>query len=72
MVGVIYKGARCVPLPGSDCYVTCEGTLLRVTSPVTKPNTDGYLVSRNGVYRFYSKRQLTRLYNKYTSSLSSK
>lgn len=69
MVDVTYNGTKCVQLPGSDYYVTCEGTLIRVTSLVTKPKRDGYMVTRKGTQRYYSRRQLIQLYEKYSNSL---
>ncbi len=65
MIDVTYKGTKCVQLPGSDYYVTCEGTLLRVTSLVTKPNRKGYMVTRKGTQKYYSKEQLLKLYDKF-------
>ena len=65
MINVTYKGTKCVQLPGSDYYVTCEGTLLRVTSLGTKQNRKGYMVTRKGTQKYYSKEQLLKLYDKF-------
>lgn len=65
MIEIFIDGKRCVNLPGSDYYVTCEGTLLRVTSLVTKPNRKGYMVTRKGTQKYYSKEQLLKLYDKF-------
>lgn len=65
MIDVTYKGTKCVQLPGSDYYVTCEGTLLRVTSLGTKHNRKGYMVTRKGTQKYYSKEQLLKLYAKF-------
>lgn len=66
MVEVTYKGTKCVPLPDSEYWVTCEGTLLKVTSLVTYNGKPGYRVTRKGTQRYYSKGQLIQLYEKYS------
>ena len=66
MIDVTYKGTRCVPLPGSEYFVTCEGTLIKVTCLVTYQGRPGYRVTRKGTQKYYSKDQLLKLYNKYS------
>ncbi len=66
MIDVTYKGTKCVPLPGSEYFVTCEGTLLKVTSLVTYQGRPGYRVTRKGTQKYYSKDQLLKLYDKYS------
>jgi predicted transcriptional regulator len=65
MIDVTYKGTKCVQLPGSEYFVTSEGTLLRVTSLGTKRNREGYMVTRKGTQKYYSKAQLLKLYNRF-------
>lgn len=57
-----------VKLPDSDYYVTCEGTLYKVTRLVTFKDRPGYRVTRKGTQRYYSKEQLAALYRKYSKS----
>ena len=66
MINVTYKGTKCVPLPGSEYFVTCEGTLIKVTCLVTYQGRPGYRVTRKGTQKYYSKDQLLKLYNKYS------
>lgn len=66
MIDVTYKGTKCVPLPGSEYFVTCEGTLIKVTSLVTYHGRPGYRVTRKGTQKYYSKEQLLKLYDKYS------
>ena len=66
MIEVTYKGTKCVPLPNSEYWVTCEGTLLKVTCLVTYGSKPGYRVTRKGTQKYYSREQLLKLYDKYS------
>ena len=64
-IEVLYKGKKCCNLPGSDYWVTSEGTLLRVTSLVPYKARAVYRVTRKGTQRYYTKEDLAKLYDKY-------
>lgn len=64
-IEVTYKGTKCVWLPGSEYFVTSEGTLIKVTSLVTYNDKPGYRVTRKGTRKYYSKESLVKLYNKF-------
>ena len=66
MIEVTYQGTKCIQLPNSEYWVTCEGTLLKVTSLVTYNGKPGYRVTRKGTQKYYSREQLLKLYNKYS------
>lgn len=68
MIDVTYKGTKCVQLPGSDYYVTCEGTLIKVTFLGTKRNRKGYMVTRKGTRKYYTVESLKQLYIKFNNS----
>lgn len=62
---VFINGERCVNLPGSDYYVTREGTLFKLCSLSTHGKRSGYQVTRKHTKKYYSKEQLAQLYQKY-------
>ena len=64
-IEVTYKGTKCIWLPGSEYFVTCEGTLIKVTSLVTYNNRPGYRVTRKGTQKYYSRESLIKLYKKF-------
>ena len=66
MIEVTYQGTKCIQLPNSEYWVTCEGTLLKVTSLVTYNGKPGYRVTRKGTQKYYSRDQLLKLYDKYS------
>ena len=66
MIEVTYQGTKCIQLPNSEYWVTCEGTLLKVTLLVTYNGKPGYRVTRKGTQKYYSREQLLKLYNKYS------
>lgn len=66
MITVYYDGNLCGNLPGSEYWVTSEGTLLKVTRLATYQDKPGYRVTRKGTRRYYSKEQLKKLHTKYT------
>ena len=62
---VFINGERCVNLPGSDYYVTREGTMFKVLPLSPHGKRPGYRVARGTTKRYYSKEQLARLYSKF-------
>ena len=65
MIDVFYNGMPCANLPGSNYYVTCEGTLICVTTKVPYKARSIYRVTRKGTRKYYSKEQLKKLYAKF-------
>lgn len=62
---VFINGERCVNLPGSDYYVTREGTMFKLYSLSTHGKRPGYNVTRGSTKKYYSKAQLAELYRKF-------
>lgn len=62
---LIINGERCANLPGSNYWVTRDGTLFKMYAVGLHPNRPGYYVSRKLTKRYYSKGQLARLYRKF-------
>lgn len=54
-----------VRLKGSDYYVTAKGTMYKVTALGTKPTRDGYVVTRKGTRKYYSRDSLVLLFKKF-------
>lgn len=65
MIEIFIDGKRCVNLPGSDYYVTPEGTLLKMLPLSTHGKRPGYQVTREHTKKYYSKEQLAKLYKKF-------
>lgn len=64
-IEVLYKGKKCCNLPGSDYFVTFEGTLLCVTSLAPYKERPVYRVTRKGTRKYYTKEDLVKLYEKF-------
>lgn len=67
MIEIFINGKRCVNLPGSDYYVTPEGTLFKMLPLSTHCKRPGYQVTREHTKKYYSKEQLARLYKKFNN-----
>lgn len=65
MIEVFYNGKPCCNLPGSDYWVTSEGTLLCVTTLAPYKERPVYRVTRKGTRRYYTKEDLAKLYEKF-------
>jgi hypothetical protein len=64
-IKVTFKGTECCNLPGSDYWVTAEGTLLSVTTLVPYKARPVYRVTRKGTRRYYTREDLVKLYEKF-------
>lgn len=65
MIEIFIDGKRCCNLPGSDYWVTSEGTLLCVTTLAPYKERPVYRVTRKGTRRYYTKDDLVKLYEKF-------
>lgn len=65
-IKVTYKGTECCNLPGSDYWVTAEGTLLCVTTLAPYKSRPVYRVTRKGTRKYYTREDLAKLYKKFS------
>ena len=59
------KETKYINLPGSDLFVSSEGTLYSYSERVPKKNRKGYYVLRQGTKKYYTIESLRKLYNKF-------
>jgi hypothetical protein len=58
------KETKYINLPGSDLFVSSEGTLYSYSERVPKKNRKGYYVLRQGTKKYYTVESLKQLYAK--------
>lgn len=62
------KETKYINLPGSDLFVSREGTLYSYSERVPKKNRKGYYVLRQGTKRYYTVESLKQLYEKFNKN----
>lgn len=63
------KQTKHINLPGSDLFVSPEGTLFSYSERVPKRNRKGYYVPRQGTRKYYTVESLKQLYAKFNDKL---
>ena len=62
---LIINGERCANLPGSNYWVTRDGTAYKLLPLMPHGKRPGYRVARHATIKYYSKGQLAELYRKF-------